>query len=68
MLFLRHFLRHLKYHTSLHIHLVHPLFHFFFHAKKLECQKKCAHLVQIETKEESDWLAATFLNGNFVLS
>uniref|UniRef100_K1QUK2 Aggrecan core protein n=1 Tax=Magallana gigas TaxID=29159 RepID=K1QUK2_MAGGI len=31
---------------------------------KLECQKKCAHLVQIETKEESDWLAATFLNDD----
>ncbi|XP_052695309.1 collectin-12-like [Crassostrea angulata] len=28
---------------------------------KLECQKRCAHLVEIETKEESDWLAATFL-------
>lgn len=39
---------------------------FFFHAKKLECQKKCANLVTIETKEESDWMAATFLNGNFV--
>nr|XP_034321033.1 collectin-12-like [Crassostrea gigas] len=28
---------------------------------KLACQKKCAHLVEIETKEKSDWLATTFL-------
>lgn len=31
---------------------------------KLECQKKCANLVTIETKEESDWMAATFLNDD----
>ncbi|XP_052695029.1 CD209 antigen-like [Crassostrea angulata] len=28
---------------------------------KLACQKKCAHLVEIEKKEKSDWLATTFL-------
>nr|XP_011455949.2 aggrecan core protein-like [Crassostrea gigas] len=28
---------------------------------KMECQKMCAHLAEVETKEESEWLAATFL-------
>ncbi|XP_052695634.1 uncharacterized protein LOC128174030, partial [Crassostrea angulata] len=28
---------------------------------KVECQKKCAHLVEIETKAESDWLPAPFV-------
>ncbi|XP_062579048.1 C-type lectin 37Da-like, partial [Saccostrea cucullata] len=26
-----------------------------------ECERKCSHLVEIATKEESDWLAETFL-------
>lgn len=34
---------------------------FFFIYKQLECQKKCAHLVEIETKEKSDWLMTKFL-------
>uniref|UniRef100_K1QRK2 Aggrecan core protein n=1 Tax=Magallana gigas TaxID=29159 RepID=K1QRK2_MAGGI len=30
---------------------------------KLECQKMCSYLVEIESKEESDWLATTFLDN-----
>lgn len=37
------------------------LFKSFFIYKQLECQKKCAHLVEIETKEKSDWLMTKFL-------
>ncbi|XP_052695391.1 collectin-12-like [Crassostrea angulata] len=43
--------------------------HYYFYGEekfswvdaKLECQKKCAHLVEIETKEKSDWLMTKFL-------
>ncbi|XP_061191030.1 perlucin-like protein, partial [Saccostrea echinata] len=28
---------------------------------KSECEARCSHLVEIETKEESDWLAETFV-------
>nr|XP_034319113.1 hepatic lectin-like [Crassostrea gigas] len=45
--------------------------HYYFYGEelltwtdaKVECQKICAHLVEIETKEESDWLAATFFDS-----
>nr|XP_034315160.1 neurocan core protein isoform X2 [Crassostrea gigas] len=30
---------------------------------KLECQKMCSYLVEIESKEESGWLATTFLDN-----
>lgn len=39
-----------------------------FHTKQLGCQKICAHLVEIETKEESDWLWATFLKKGKLFS
>ncbi|XP_056001956.1 collectin-12-like isoform X2 [Ostrea edulis] len=29
---------------------------------KVECEKRCSHLVEIGDKEKSDWLAATFLS------
>ncbi|XP_052694053.1 lectin BRA-3-like [Crassostrea angulata] len=43
--------------------------HYYFYGEeeltwavaKLECQKLCAYLVEIETQEESEWLAATFI-------
>eukprot|EP00105_Crassostrea_gigas_P023330 XP_011443128.1 PREDICTED: uncharacterized protein LOC105339334 [Crassostrea gigas] len=47
--------------------------HYYYHVEKnatweeakLECQKLCSYLVEINSKEESDWLAAAFLmNGN----
>lgn len=43
--------------------------HYYYHVEKnatwevakLECQKLCSYLVEINSKEESDWLAASFL-------
>lgn len=31
------------------------------YVQQVECQKLCAYLVEIETQEESEWLAATFI-------
>lgn len=36
--------------------------------KQAECQNRFSHLVEIENKAESDWLASTFLNpGNGIV-
>lgn len=36
--------------------------------KQAECQNRFSHLVEIEDKAESDWLASTFLNpGNGIV-
>lgn len=36
--------------------------------EQADCQKRFSHLVEIEDKVESDWLASTFLNpGNEIV-
>nr|XP_022312741.1 low affinity immunoglobulin epsilon Fc receptor-like isoform X2 [Crassostrea virginica] len=31
---------------------------------KLECRSRCSYLIEIESKEEADWISATFLEND----